>query len=151
MQLSKVYTLRASAAQAGAGTVTGDDSAGLLKLQDNFEQLNATLDVTAAATESGDLLDVYIDTSFDGGTNWINIGRFTQVTGNGGAKRFVLSFKAAPVASSNSSNTATDQSAGNALQIGFGDRIRYRGTVTESSTVNASFTYSITLFLKAYA
>lgn len=111
-------------------------------------QLNVTLDVTAAATDATDTLDVYIDTSFDGGATFINIGHFTQVLGNGGAKKFVMSFLAAPVASSNLAVFSTDQTAGNALQIGFGDRIRVRSVVVDASTQNASFTYSVKAFLK---
>lgn len=111
-------------------------------------QLNVTLDVTAAATDATDTLDVYIDTSFDGGASFINIGHFTQVLGNGGAKKFVMSFLAAPVASSNLAVFSTDQTAGNALQIGFGDRIRVRSVVVDASTQNVSFTYSIKAFLK---
>lgn len=111
-------------------------------------QLNVTLDVTAAATDATDTLDVYIDTSFDGGASFINIGHFTQVLGNGGAKKFVMSFLAAPVASSNLAVFSTDQTAGNALQIGFGDRIRVRSVVVDASTQNVSFTYSVKAFLK---
>lgn len=116
------------------------------KLQDSYELLVATLDVTAAATAAGDTLNVYLDTSFDGGATWVNIGAFTQVLGNGGAKKYVMSLKAAPVASSNVVSATADQTAGNALQIGFGDRLRARG-VTVSGT-SAAFTYSVKAFLK---
>jgi len=57
-------------------------------------------------------------------------------------------FKANPIAASNCVPFGTDQSAGAALQIGFGDRIRVRSVAVESSTVNLSFTYSVKAFLK---
>lgn len=116
------------------------------QLQDTFTELVVILDVTAAATDVGDTLDVYIDTSFDGGTSFINIGRFTQVLGNGGAKKFIMSFKANPITASNCVSFTADQAAASALQIGFGSRLRYRAVMVDANA-NGSFTYSI----KAYA
>src|SRR5262245_31184675 len=86
--ISTVRTLRASAAQAAAGTVTSDP----VLLQRAFRELIVQLTVSEAGTDAGDTLDVYIDTSFDGGLTFVNIGHFTQVLGNGGAKKFVMSF-----------------------------------------------------------
>lgn len=139
--ITHIETLRASAEQL-QGTVTGD----ALKLQYDAEQLNVILDVTAAATAVNDTLNVYIDTSFDGGITWVNIGHFTQVLGNGGVKRFLMSFKANPLATSNVVDHGANQTAGNALQVGFGDRIRYRGVVVEGGS--AAFTYAVKAFLK---
>ncbi len=45
------------------------------------------LDVTAAAQLVGDTLDVYLQGSVDGSA-WNDILHFTQVLGNGGAKKF---------------------------------------------------------------
>lgn len=118
------------------------------KVERVYKEAVATLDVTAAATDAGDTLDVYLDTSFDGGVTWVNIGHFTQLAGNGGAKRFIMAFKAAPVASSNSVLATTDQTAANALQIGFGDRFRYRAVEANTSTANSSYTFSLKLHLK---
>lgn len=119
-------------------------------LGDNYKQLIAVLDLTAAATDVGDTLDVYLDTSFDGGASFVNIGHFTQMLGNGGAKKFVMAFKAAPIAASNCVSFTADQSASAALQIGFGDRFRYRATTVDADA-DASFTYSLKLFLKKEA
>lgn len=116
-------------------------------LGDNYKQLIAVLDLTAAATDVGDTLDVYLDTSFDGGASFVNIGHFTQMLGNGGAKKFIMSFKAAPIAASNCVSFTADQAASAALQIGFGDRLRYRATTVDANA-NASFTYSLKLFCK---
>lgn len=118
------------------------------KLQQKYSELVVVLDVTAAATDAGDTLDVYVDTSFDGGSSFVNIGHFTQVVGNGGAKKYIMSFKANPIAASNCVAFGTDQSASAALQIGFGDRLRIRTVSVDASTANISFTYSVKAFLQ---
>lgn len=118
-----------------------------LKVNDNFKQLIAVLDLTAAATDVGDTLDVYLDTSFDGGASFVNIGHFTQMLGNGGVKKFIMSFKAAPIAASNCVPFGTDQSASAALQMGFGDRFRFRGVVVDADA-DVSFNYTLKLFFK---
>jgi len=118
-----------------------------LKINDTFDLALAVLNVTAAATDVGDTLDVYLDTSFDGGVSFINIGHFTQVLGNGGVKKFIMSFKATPITTANSVVFTADQAASAALQIGFGDRFRFR-TVTVDADGDATFTYSLDLFLK---
>ena len=51
------------------------------------------LDVSAAATDAADTLDVTVQTMIDG-TNWVDVIHFTQVLGNGGAKRFVAKLMA---------------------------------------------------------
>lgn len=45
------------------------------------------LDVTAAASAAGDTLDVYLQHSWDDGVNWDDFVHFTQILGNGGAKK----------------------------------------------------------------
>lgn len=118
------------------------------KLQQKFTELIVVADLTAAATDATDTLDIYIDTSFDGGATFVNIGHFTQMLGNGGAKKFIMSFKSNPIAAANCVAFGTDQAASAALQIGFGDRIRYRTVAVDASTQNASFTYSLKAFFK---
>lgn len=118
------------------------------KLQQVFREMVVILDVTAAATDVGDTLDVYVDTSFDGGTSFVNIGHFTQVVGNGGAKKYIMSFKSNPITSSNSVAFGTDQAASAALQIGWGDRLRVRAVTVDAGTQNVGFTYSVKAFLR---
>lgn len=118
------------------------------KLNQSYELMNVIVDLTAAATAAGDTLDVYVDTSFDGGLTFVNIGHFTQMLGNGGAKKFIMSFKSAPIAASNCVPFGTDQSAAAALQIGFGDRVRIRSVLVDATTQDASFTYSVKAFFK---
>jgi hypothetical protein len=141
---TQIATLRASAAQAGAGTVNGTP----VKFQHPFREAMILLDVTAAATEADDTLDVYIDTSPDGGTTWINVGHFTQVLGNGGAKKFVMALRADNPGTSAVTNVTSDAAAGATRQYGIADRLRYRGVVVDPTGSNASFTYAVTAFLK---
>ena len=80
--ITKTETLRASSAQL-VGTETGS----AVKLQQAWHMYTFLLDVTALATDVDDTLDVYIDTSYDGGTSWVNIVHFTQVLGNASAQK----------------------------------------------------------------
>ncbi len=119
------------------------------KLQQPWKELLVQLDVTAAATDATDTLDVYIDMSLDGGTKWHNIIHFTQVLGNGGVKTFVGVIKNDNPGASAVFATTSDASAGATRQIGFGDRLRARAVTVDASTQNIGFTYSIKAFLKA--
>jgi hypothetical protein len=139
---TKIITLRASAQQNTAETVTGDG----VKFQKKYREAMILLDVTDANTAAGDLLDVYIDTSPDGGTTWINLGRFTQVLGNGGAKKFIMALRADNPGATAEEDVTSDAAEGATRQYGICDRLRYRGITTEADTVD--FTYSVKAFLK---
>ena len=118
------------------------------KLNDKYTELEVSLNITAAATDVGDTLDVYIDTSFDGGLTFVNIGHFTQAVGTGGAKSYIMAFKSNPAAAGNSVDATAQQAAGASLQMGFGDRIQFRTTTVDAGTQNLSYTYSLKAFLK---
>lgn len=112
-----------------------------------YKELTAILNLTAAATDAGDTLDVYLDTSYDNGATWVNLGHFTQCLGNGGAKKYVLTI--CPTNPGTSViDVSADASAGAQRQIGFGTRFRYRSVVVDASTQNVSFNYTLTLVLK---
>ena len=76
---------------SGAQTETGSGDAAPLPGMVNG--MAFVLDVTAAATEVGDTLDVFVQTKIDG-TNWLDVVAFTQVLGNGGTKRYVAKVSA---------------------------------------------------------
>lgn len=139
-----IETLRASATVATATTQTGT----AVKMQRVFTEALILLDVTAAATEADDTLDVYIDVSPDGGSTWVNVGHFTQVLGNGGTKKFVMALRSDNPGASAVFDVTSDASAGATRQIGIADRIRYRGVTVDPTGTNVSFTYSVTAFLK---
>jgi len=137
---TKIETLKASGAVA-AGIVTGD----AIKLQKVYQQATIVLNVTAAATEVDDTLDVYLDTSYDGGTTWVNIAHFTQVLGNGGAKEFAVNvINKNPVAEI---DVAADAAAGTIRALSLGDRIRYRSVAVDAGGTAAAFTFGLVAFL----
>lgn len=77
----------ASGTALGAGTTV---QAAPTTPPQHFEQIVAAtflLNVTVAATGAGDTLDVYVQHSIDDGTNFDDFIHFTQVLGNGGAKK----------------------------------------------------------------
>lgn len=96
------------------------------------------LDVTAAATASGDTLDVFVQTRPDGG-NWMDVVAFTQVLGDGGAKRFVA--KVASEQALSAFEAAATLSAGSVRHL-LGRDWRVRWAISEADA--ASFTFSVT-------
>lgn len=118
--------------------VTTDTSHTAVRLPGMVNGIVFTLDVTAAATAAGDLLDVYIQTKADG-TNWLDVARFTQVLGNGGAKRYVMKIAAATACTGFETGTAL---GANAVRDILGDDWRVRSDITLADT--PSFTFSVT-------
>jgi len=97
------------------------------------------LDVTAAATDAGDTLDVKVQCRMDG-TNWIDVASFTQVLGNGGAKRHVAKVSA-DAAQTMFSDAAL--AAGSVRNL-VGEVWRVIYTQADAGTANASFTFGVT-------
>lgn len=122
---------------ASARTDTG---AGDEFMMEGFEAVTFQLDVTVAATDVGDTLDVYVQTTIDG-TNWVDIVHFTQVLGNGGAKRFFSKISASLALTEFENATALGAAA---VRHIVGDRYRVRWAITDASTDNASFTFGVT-------
>jgi hypothetical protein len=127
-------TLHVSGAETdtGTGTVIG-------ALPGGINGVILTLDVTAAATASDDTLDVFVQTRVDG-TNWLDVAHFTQVLGNGGAKRYVDKIHAHGDVTLFETGSALSESAQRDL-IGNGWRCRW--VIVDASTDDASFTFSI--------
>lgn len=113
---------------------------GAEQLNLGMEALGAELAVTAAATAVGDTLDVYLQTTLDIGTTWVDIGHFTQVLGNGGAKRHFL--KVLATAAEAAFEAGTSLAAGSVRHI-MGKRFRIRWVVASSSA--PSFTFAVNL------
>lgn len=140
----KYLELRASSAQAAPASVTG----ATIKVEQDaapYTEAEFILDVTAAATDATDTLDVYIDFSPDGGTSWVNAIHFTQVLGNGGAKKELAKITAntglatptAPL------SIAADAASGAVRNISLFECVRYRSVSVDASTDNGSFTWSL--------
>jgi hypothetical protein len=126
-------TLVASAAR----TTTGVSDA--VYLQDAPNGIVFVLGVTAAATDSGDTLDVKVQTTLDGST-WTDVVAFTQVLGNGGAKHHVAKITANGTQAMFENGASL--SAGSVRNI-LGDTYRCAWSITDASTDNASFTFSV--------
>lgn len=104
------------------------------------------LDVTAAATEVDDILAVFVQGTIDG-TNYYDIGRFADVLGNGGARRYIMALQRTGSIAESDIVTPTDGSlAAEAVNYGpFPDDLRIKYTVTDAGTDNASFTFGVTI------
>jgi hypothetical protein len=138
LEQGEVVTLFTSAARGAAPAgVTGD------AVQINGERLVYTwiLDITNAATDGTDTLDVYIDTLF-GTATWINIVHFTQILGNGAdaITRFVTTVPA---------NMLTTDDATAACAVGVargvvGSQFRGRYVEVDGGGAASTFTFSLT-------
>jgi hypothetical protein len=139
---SFLETLRASAI---TNTVVTNSLVTAVTGMGKYKRLIVLLDVTAAATEAGDTLAVYLDFSPDGST-WINGCLFNTILGNGGAKKYVAIFDATTPGAS-TLDVTSDASAGVVRPTVFGDQVRVRFTTVDVATAdNMSFTWSV----KAY-
>lgn len=142
--VARAVTLRASSAVAAAGTVNETAVTNL----GAYKQLQVLLDVTAAATDVNDTLDVYIDTSIDGGTTWNNIIHFNQALGNGGAKQFWATVDPGGAPGTATIAVATDAAAAVVRPSMFGDQVRVRHVTVDPTGANMSFTFSVLALLK---
>ena len=132
---TRTMTLQAS----GAQTATNDGSSNAVTRIPSCEAIAFELDVTAAATDAGDLLDVFVQTTIDG-TNYVDIAHFTQVLGNGGAKRYFTKVIASVATAEFENATALGAAAVRNL-MGIDYRVRW--TVTDAGTDNASWTFAV--------
>lgn len=132
-------TLLASAARTASGTAVLDIPFLTLIKRAIFQLL-----VTAAATDAGDLLDVYIQHSTDEGTTYDDFVHFTQVLGNGGAKKFIAQWSRDVIPDSEIHTVADAALAAGVIQGPVGGTWRIKWVIVEAGTVNASFTFSLT-------
>lgn len=99
------------------------------------------LDVTAAATDVGDTLDVYIQSSIDG-TNWDDFIHFTQVLGNGGAKKLIAAHNSI-IAPTTAMGPAVDGALAAGVKQGpVGSQFRIKYVIVDANA-NGTFTFSI--------
>lgn len=94
-------------------------------------------DLTAAATDVGDTLDVKVQTQLGG--LWVDVAYFTQMLGNGGAKRFGA--KLMSQTAFTLGDIAGALTAGNIRNlIGDAWRVNY---VTVDADADSAFTFSV--------
>lgn len=134
-KLAYAVSLHDSAARTATSTGTAATT-----IKDPIGGIVFELDLTAAATDAGDTLNVYVQTTVDG-TNWVDVVAFTQCLGNGGAKRYFAKLSATEPQTM--FENATALTAGNVRHL-IGDQWRVRWDITDASTANASFTFSVT-------
>lgn len=119
-----------------AGAVNANSTG--VRLPSSMQAVSFVLDVTAAATDAGDTLDVKVQTMIDG-TNWVDVIHFTQVLGNGGAKRFI-----GKITASTAETLFADAplAAGTTIRHLLGDewRVNYVQVDTDS---DATFTFTV--------
>ena len=129
------YVREVLASEARTASGTG----GKVLIPEHQTAVLLTLDVTAAATDAGDTLDVTVQTLVDG-TNWVDVAAFTQVVGNGGAKAFTA--KIIGDAALAEFDHSASLSAGSKRDL-IGDAWRAKWTVVDSGDGDQSFTFSV--------
>lgn len=132
-------TVLSSAARTAAGTQS-------FSIPHKTTAILIQLDVTAAATEIDDILALWVQGTVDG-TNYYDIGRFADVLGTGGAKRFIMHLQRTGSIAESDIVTPTDASmaAGTVNYGPFPDMLRLKWTVTDEGAVktNSSFTFAV--------
>jgi len=137
--------LLASTTDAVAHSVTSTAVTGL----GQYAQMQILLSVTAAAAAAGDTLDVYVDSSPDGGTTWANAVHFTQVLGNGGAKSFTAVIDPGGAPGTSVIDVTSNASAGTVRPSMFADQLRVRYTIVDGGAHGQSFTFAVLAFGKS--
>lgn len=141
-------TLLASAARTGTTKSSTDTAYGdAFSLQDVLDSVSALvfqLSVTAAAKEAGDILDVYVQTCLDG-SNWVDVVRFPQVLGNGGAKRYVARLAQIPLEEHELFEASAAMSPSGEIRNILGRQLRVKYALTNDSDdpVDTSFTFGV--------
>jgi hypothetical protein len=103
------------------------------------------LDVTAAGSLVGDTLNVYVQHSWDDGTSWDDFVSYTQVLGNGGAKKFLAFWALYGTAPSTPIKAPQDGAltAGTVQQGPVGNQLRVKWVIAGGGT--HTFTFSVGL------
>lgn len=137
LEQGELVTLASSAARTASG-----NGEWVAVLGERF-QYSFLLDITASATDAGDTLDVYIDTSFDGVNSAGNVVHYTQQAGNGSAAKEVAIVGAS--ATQTTTTVVTSDAAVATVRTGFtGPYWRARWAVVDSGDGNSSHTFSVT-------
>jgi hypothetical protein len=134
----EVMTLFASAARGASAGTNGADVA----TYGERARYIFVLDITAAATDVTDTLDVYVDVLNPDLTTYTNAIHFTQALGTGGVKRFHAVLDATNPGTS--VIDATSDAAAGAVRPGlFGQAFRGRYVEVDPGAGVSSFTFSL--------
>ena len=104
------------------------------------------LSVTADESTTADKLNVWLQSSQDGGTTWQDFGRFTEQAGDVGSTGLVQILKWVRGTNETEATTPTDAGTGftegSVINGPIGPKVRAKSTVTDDST-SAAFTYAV--------
>lgn len=102
--------------------------------------------LSAAATDANDTLDVFLQSSHDGGTTWDDFVHFTQAIGTGGAQKFLAKW-IRDIAPEREHGAAQDGvlAASSVLQGLIGPDVRVKWVIVDPTGANASFTFSVSM------
>src|SRR5262249_10242720 len=103
------------------------------------------LHVTTAATEAGDLLDLYLQHSADGGNTWTDFVRFTQVLGNDSMPKNYFGHWVALISPTSAMHAVQDGAMSAGVNQGpIGQLIRVKWVITAAATSgNESFNFGV--------
>lgn len=96
-----------------------------------------------AATDATDTLDVYVQHSPDGGTTYDDFVHFTQVLGNGGAKKYIATWFRDMAPETEMKAPADASLAAGVLQGPIGSTLRVKWVVVDSGNADQSFTFKV--------
>lgn len=128
-----------SAARTASGTLT--IAASVAQALARATRALFFLEVTAAATDVGDTLDVYLQSSVDGST-WDDFVHFTQVLGNGGAKKYLAAWNSLITPTTAMGANADGALAAGVKQGPVGSSFRIKWVVVDAD-LDGSFTFSV--------
>lgn len=139
LQAKKVHDVVTLASITTASGLIASTNTDAVRLPGMVNALALVLDLTAAATDGTDTLDVKVQTKVDG-TNWMDVAYFTQVVGTDSAVQYVAKITA-DVAQAMFADAAL--TAGNTRNI-LGDEWRVNYTQVDAVADDASFTFRVT-------
>jgi len=133
-----LQTLLASSAR------TASDVGSAITLRRNLKGLIFLLDLSAASSVAGDLLDVFVQDSIDN-SNWCDRVAFTQCLGNGGVKKYEarLNCLASPATAMQAPIDGT-LAAGSVLHGPISPYLRAKFVITDGGGSH-SFTFGLTM------
>jgi len=102
-----------------------------------------TLVVSAAATATADTLNVYVQRLLPDGSTYEDIVSFTQVVGDGGAKKFVADIIPENATGAVAVPGDAALAAGSVKNVYVGDTLRIKWVIVDATTDDASFTFAV--------
>lgn len=130
---------------SSAKTASGSSAAPIVLHTEVVSAAILILDVTVAGTLVGDLLDVYVQHSWDDGTSFDDFVHFTQVLGNGGAKKHLAFWALYGTAPSTPMKAPQDAALAVGVQQGpLGATWRVKWVIANGGGTH-SFTFSVGL------